>query len=257
MYNLKYLLLVFFVVFSVSKGHAWGLTGHRTIAKIAENHISAKTKSEIQKLLENESMVMASTWMDEIKSDDNYNKYGDWHWVTIPDGKTYQQANKNENGDVVAGIKECKRILKSNADNETKKQYLKFLIHLVGDLHQPLHVGNGRDAGGNSIKIKWFYDPTDLHAIWDSRMINSKNWSYSELSENLQLEFGYSDGVQIGSTEDWAHEALQYRTQIYNYGSKGYVGYDYLYKNWPLVKSQLWKAGLRLAEVLDEIFCDC
>ena len=136
---------------------AWGQTGHRAVGQVAENHLTKKAKKNIKKLLGNESLALASTWMDEIKSDSTYDYANEWHWVTIGDGETYAESEKNPNGDVVEAIERMKQILKSDtASNQNKVRALKFLAHLVGDIHQPLHVGRGDDRGGNNLKVKWF-----------------------------------------------------------------------------------------------------
>lgn len=257
MSRLRAALIASALLLFINHSSGWGLTGHRVIAKIASNNISHKTKEKIAELIDNEDLVMVSNWMDEIRSDSSYHGFNDWHWVSIPDGKVYAESEKNLKGDVIWAIEYCKTVLISDTSVVIKVQYLKFLVHLIGDLHQPLHIGNGSDAGGNAVKVKWFGSSSNLHSIWDSKMIDSKKWSYSELAENLQKEFRSTEQIFAGDIESWAVESLRFRDQIYDFNGKTSLGYEYMYKNWPLVKSQLWKAGLRLAKVLDEIYCEC
>ena len=120
-----------------------------------------------------------SNWADEIKSDPNWEIANDWHWCTIPDGKLYEK--DKHSGKAVEKVNDFISVLKNKKSTKEDRQIaLKFLIHLIGDLHQPMHVGNGIDRGGNDIKLKWFNAPTNLHRIWDSDLINLQELSYSE-----------------------------------------------------------------------------
>jgi len=235
---------------------AWGQTGHRTVAQIAQNHLTKKAKKKIAKIMGHESLVEASTWMDNIKSDDAYDHTHSWHYVTVPDGQTYANSEKNEKGDAYECVERMIETLKDDTKSYAeKKDALRMLVHVVGDFHQPLHVGKGDDRGGNDVKIKWFYSSSNLHSIWDSKMIDSKNFSYSELA--LMIDHPSNEDEQkMTSTElnVWVSEAQALRTQIYYIGEKDYLSYEYLYKNWPTVKEQLYKGGRRLAAILNELF---
>ncbi len=249
----------FFILFlfgATSSLWAWGQTGHRAVGQVAENHLTKKAKKNIKKLLGSEGLALVSTWMDEIKSDSTYDYANQWHWVTIPDGQTYAESEKNPKGDVVEAIERMKVILKSDtASDEHKVRALKFLVHLVGDIHQPLHVGRGDDRGGNSLKVKWFRSSSNLHRVWDSEMIDDKQLSYSELA--LAVDNATESEIknwQQGSAADWAHEAMTYREQIYNTKNPDYMSYEYMYLNWDLLQNQIEKGGIRLAGILNEIF---
>ncbi|MEQ8909692.1 MAG: S1/P1 nuclease [Vicingaceae bacterium] len=234
----------------------WGQTGHRTIAHIAQNHLNKKAQKAIHKLMGHESLVQASTWMDEIRSDDAYDHTHPWHYVTIPEGETYASCEKNEKGDAYEAIARMIKILKDESADKVKQQEaMRMLVHLVGDIHQPLHVGNGEDRGGNDVKIKWFYDKSNLHRIWDSEMIDSKQYSYSELA--LQTDHPHEEKPSVYHTTDkdvWVEEAMNLRPQVYAIGEKDYLSYEYMYKNWHTVKDRLHRAGLRLAAILNDIY---
>src|SRR5690625_1277634 len=171
-------LTVFFISFF--SAYAWGPTGHRVTGEIAEQHLTRKAKKKIDALLNGESLALVSTYADDIKSDSKYRKYSPWHYVNIPFGKTYEEYPKNKKGDIVYGIEKSITVLKSpNASHEDKVFYLKMLVHLIGDLHQPLHVGIGDDRGGNDFQVRWFNRGTNLHRVWDSQMIDSYQMSYT------------------------------------------------------------------------------
>ena len=98
---MKRLAVIIILIFMDTHVIGWGQTGHRTVGLIAENHLSKKAMRNIQKVLGNESIAMASNWMDEVRSDNSYNYMNPWHYCTIPDGKTYEEAGTPEEGDII------------------------------------------------------------------------------------------------------------------------------------------------------------
>lgn len=236
---------------------AWGQTGHRAIGYIAENFLSKKAKKRIQALLPGEDLALCSTWMDEIRSDKRYEHTYDWHWVTIPDGMSYEESEKNPKGDILLALEHIIGALKADTLAPPQQtEYLKMLVHLVGDLHQPLHVGKGDDRGGNDLRVRWMGQSSNLHRVWDSDMINSKQLSYTELAQALLYQLDRKKVKQWlqGSIQDWALECVALRQQVYDTGDTDRMGYDYLYRNWDTVQLQLLKAGLRLAYILNDIY---
>ena len=246
------LLLMFLPLTS----YAWGATGHRTIGAIADKHLSKKARKAVQEILGDESMAIAATWMDDVRSNRTYDYTRDWHWVTIPDGSTYAQTDKNPKGDAVEAIGRMIQDLKSGKLTHDEKVFsLKVLIHLIGDLHQPLHVGRGDDKGGNTFQVRWFKKGSNLHRVWDSGLIDQSQLSYSELARSVDHSTTKQKKEWLeGSAATWAQENLAYRAQIYPEEAGAELGYDYQYLNWPLVEQQLIKAGIRLSGVLNSIF---
>jgi len=254
-----YILVAFLFILAPLKANDpdWGATGHRTIGKIAQDYLKGKTKRAISELLDGQSLALVSTFGDDIKSDKRYNEFYTWHYVNMPFGVKYEDSKKNPTGDLVTGIEMCKEVIKDeNSTKEDKVFYLKMLVHLMGDLHQPMHIGRAEDKGGNTIQVQWFNRGTNLHRVWDSDMINHYQMTYSELAENSdkiskeQVKF-----LQKGTIVDWANETQTYAVKAYastNSGEK--LGYRYMYDNFGLVRSQLQKGGIRLAKVLNELF---
>ncbi|AKD05084.1 S1/P1 nuclease [Pontibacter korlensis] len=254
---MKKLASIFFLcLLLTSQAFAWGQNGHRAVGLVAEKHLSKKAKKKIMKLLQDNTLAEVSVWMDDIKSDDAYDHTHDWHWVTIQDGSTYEQSEKNPNGDIIGKIEEISKALKAgNLSNEQEQEYLKYLIHLVGDIHQPLHVGTGDDQGGNAVKVQWFYQPSNLHRVWDSDMINGKDLSFTEIVRFLgQPEKEQIKQWQSTSVRDWAKESMSYRPQVYNLPEDKKISYRYAYENYSLVEQRLLQAGVRLAGLLNEIY---
>jgi hypothetical protein len=245
------LLLVHISVVSM----AWGPTGHRAVGLVAEKYLNKKASKVLRRVLNGQSIAMAGTWMDEIRADSTYDYTADWHWVTVPPGKTYDQSEKNPNGDIIQTIERLTAALKSRQLTGLQEtEALKMLIHLVGDIHQPLHVGTGDDRGGNDIQVKWFRDDSNLHRVWDSDMIDHTRLSYSELAQSLETpDETRIKSWQAATVRDWANESMSYRNAVYNYGD-GRLGYTYTYHNFEIVRSRLLQAGIRLASVLNEIY---
>ena len=250
--NISCVLLLLAIAFHSS---AWGPTGHRVTGRVAEKHLSKKARKAIKKILGSESLAMASTWMDEIRSDSIYDYMIDWHWVTIPEGKTYEESIKNPNGDIIQTLERIVRDLKTKELSEAEqREYIRILTHLTGDIHQPLHVGGRDDRGGNNIRVMWFGTTSNLHKIWDSDMIDHSRLSYTELAESLETPTKEQvRGWQNTTFREWARESQSYNQRVYDYGD-GRLGYNYAYINFPIVRQRLLQAGVRLAGILNEIY---
>jgi hypothetical protein len=258
-YKLLPILLAFtFVLSSVNASNPeWGATGHRTIGKIAEGYLTSKAKRKVEELLNGKSLALVSTFGDDIKSDKRYKEFYTWHYINMPFDVKYEDSEKNKDGDLVSGINKCKEVLlDKNASKEDKAFYLKMLVHLIGDLHQPMHVGRSEDKGGNDIQVRWFNDGTNLHSVWDSKMIEHYNMTFTELANNTdKISKEQIKYLQKGSIADWANETQQLAIKVYGSAEVGEkLGYNYVYNNFGLVRSQLQVGGIRLAEVLNTIF---
>jgi hypothetical protein len=235
---------------------AWGVTGHRVVGLVAQNHLKKSAKRKIATILHCNSLAEVSNWMDDIKSDTAYNHTHDWHWVTIPQGQTYEQSEKNPKGDIVMKINEIVTALKAgNLSATQQEENLKFLVHLVGDLHQPLHVGDRDNQGGNQVRVQWFGQNSNLHRVWDSDMIESKNLSYSDLAGFLdEPSREQIKQWQAMSILDWAAVSQSHFPQLYNYPADGKLGYRYSYDHFDTVQTCLMQAGIHLAGLLNEIY---
>src|SRR5688572_5887535 len=249
----KYLLILAISSLSLT-ALGWGATGHRVTGYIADKHLSKKARLAMERILGQQSLAMASTWMDDVKSDSLYDMYEDWHWVTIEDNETYDQTKKNPKGDLIYALERIISELKSKKlSPKEEAERLKMLIHLIGDIHQPLHVGRA-DKGGNDVKLTWFGGNSNLHRVWDSDMIDGTRLSYTELAESLykpnaaEVKTWQSTGVR-----DWAKESISYRKQVYDIGNTK-LGYEYQYKYFSIARDRLTQAGVRLAGILNEIY---
>ena len=253
--SLLFLILQF--VFTNLQASDWGQTGHRVIGLVAEQHLTQRTKSAVDDLLQGESLAFVSTYGDEIRSNKEFKHFDPWHYVNLPLDKRYGEETPNPKGDVYHAVNHCVRVLKdSNASREDKAFYLRLLVHFVGDLHQPMHVGRSEDRGGNDIKVLWFGKKSNLHRVWDSEMINGYQMSYSELAHNLPTYTQVEQGDIVNSTVlDWLHESQSHAKQIYGSVEQDErLSYAYQQKYFPLVRERLYRGGLRLAKLLNDIF---
>ena len=251
-----------------SAAFAWGPKGHDIVAAIAEQNLTAKAKKNLNELLDGKSIVYYSSWMDGIQNSpywkNGYNKTKTWHYANVDKGYTYQTMQKNENGDVVTALNKLTYELTENEANLTdsmKVDYVKMIIHMVGDLHCPMHAGRLSDRGGNSVKLKFFGQKTSLHSLWDSKIIDSaRKWSYTEWAHQLdRKDKKYKKAVVQGTYEDWFNKTVENAAEIYDYVERDAaraekLSYQFVYDFSPMLEESLLLGGYRLAYVLNMIF---
>ena len=252
---MKHLIRITFIIIILSQTvFGWGKTGHRIVGKVAEIYLTKNAKTQIKKLMGHHDLSRMSIWADEIKSDPQWKHASDWHWCTIPDGENYETGKHK--GQAVEKVNEFIKTLKrKNTTTDEKQVALKFLVHLVGDLHQPLHVGNGTDRGGNSVRLKWFGESTNLHSIWDTKLIQHQNLSYTEYANYLLLneDRGKIREWQGDSLLVYVHESRDLRVQCYEFSGDN-LKWDYFYANKELLEHRLLQGGIRLSGELNRIF---
>lgn len=233
----------------------WGQTGHRIVGRIAEMHAAPRTAEALAHLLGPDSLAEVSTWADQIKSDPAWQHADPWHYVNIPDGARYDTARKNPRGDVLTALRRFESILRrGDAAREERVAALKFLVHLVADVHQPLHVGRPGDRGGTDVRVTWFGRPTTLHAVWDHHIVDDTKLSFSEYAAFIDD----ASPEQIARWQsshyvEWAEESMVVRESVYATGD-GNLGYAYWDRHRALVERRLLQAGVRLAGLLDSVF---
>lgn len=244
-------------IFCFANAPQWGKTGHRATAEIATGYLTDKAKAAIADLLDGDSPAFVSTFADEVKSDRAYDEYNIWHYINIPEGKEYEDIKEEVGPNIIYAIDKVKKGLKDkNATREQKQFYLKMLIHLIGDLHQPMHIGRPEDWGGNKVIVFWFGQASNLHKVWDEEMLDSYQMSYTELAMNQKrISKDEFKNIQKGNAVDWLKENYQITKEIYDSADNGkYLSYDYMYVWMPVVREQLQKGGIRLAKELNDIF---
>ncbi|WP_289028877.1 S1/P1 nuclease [uncultured Paraglaciecola sp.] len=256
--KLKPIILGVMVAAMSFQALSWGQIGHRVTGAIAENYLTAEAKLAMAKILPNETLAEASTWPDEMRSNPSefWKKIaGPYHYVTIPDGKAYGDVGAPEQGDGFSALQAFTMQLKNDKTNIEQKQLaLRFIIHIIGDLHQPFHAGNGTDRGGNDVKLKFFWQDSNLHRVWDSGLIDNQQLSYTEWSAILLAKISKQQAQQWMGVDPhiWIAESAKLRAKLYPDSDE--ISWDYQYQNLPIVKKRLQMGGVRIAAYLNELF---
>ena len=240
---------------------SWGVVGHRAIGKIAESHLSQKAKTAVSLLLGSESLAMVSTYPDEIRSYEQYAYTAPWHYVNLPHGLTYEQFSAQliglEKPNIYKALLNCADDLRNPAKTKDEKVFaLKFLVHLVGDLHQPMHTGRSEDSGGNGIKVKLMRKDSNLHGLWDSSLIDYTGMTYTELAANCDQASNQS--IKQWQKDDivkWVYESYEISQNLYAEAAKNpEFDYNYYPNHADIVKQRINQAGVRLAGLLNDIY---
>ncbi len=256
---MKRLLTVFAIFCIVLECFAWGPKGHRIVAQVAYDNLDCKVRKHIDKVLGKQGMIYLSTWPDEIKSDTIFPTSFDCHYQDLADGMTDEQVvatltnYPNEGGNLWMALDSLEVVL-------TKDKYchdaLVFYVHLYADRFCPMHMAHLDDKGGNAVKMKWFGQNTNLHAVWDSKLIENKGFSYTEYANYLANVYGYDyKHIMQMSEEQTLLYTYHLTDDIYAY-QEVWSGnaYHYAYQWSEAVEYQMYMAGLKLAQILNQIF---
>ncbi|WP_339867576.1 S1/P1 nuclease [uncultured Algoriphagus sp.] len=252
----KFLATTIFVLLIATQSFAWGQLGHYLIGYMAEKQLKKSVRKKVEKVLYPMSIGRSGTWMDEIKSDHAFDYAYSWHYMTSIAGE-YDESIQEKGGNVYAEINRIKIELKAgNLDPQKEAELLKMLIHMVEDIHQPLHVGTGEDKGGNDVKVDYFGKPTNLHAVWDSSIIEGWNMNYTEIGDELSRRINKDliAGYGAGGMNTWLAEAVSLRPMVYNLPESKKLSYNYGYETRDTIEERLIAASIRLAKILEEIY---
>lgn len=261
LYHVLPAMLFLFII--PATGFAWGVTGHRIVAEIASHHLTPKARKAILALLGPQSMAMVANWPDFIKSDTThkYDNTSPWHYLDFPANSTRVQfdelLHKHTEENLYTQTQALIRQLKDPAVSKADKVFaVSFLIHMIGDMHQPLHVGRDEDLGGNKVQVMWFDKQTNLHRVWDEHLVDFQQLSYTEYTAALDTASKAEIAkLQSGSIADWMFESHQLADKIYSLThANDKLSYRYNYWFVGYMNQQLLKGGLRLAAILNEIY---
>jgi S1/P1 Nuclease len=244
---------------------SWGVTGHRTIGRIAANHLSPQATAAVRELLGTETLAEASTWADEVRSQPEYKHTGPWHYINLPLGLTEPDFEKTVKGmtqeNVYSALLQQEQVLGSTASSKGQKiEALKFIVHFIGDLHQPMHVSREEDKGGNTIQVNYAGVGTNLHALWDSKLLDHLGLDDQQLASTC-------DHAGVSQIAAWQNDPLiKWIWESYQISSKLYAEIDamngrsiddsYYQAHIQIVEQRIEMAGVRLAGVLNRIFAN-
>lgn len=238
---------------------AWGPKGHDIVAYVAEQHLSHRAQERIEAVLDGCSMVYVANWLDNASHTPEYAYTKTWHYCNVdPEEQSYAASRKEESGDVVVAINGIVERLKSGElSHDEERVELMMLIHLVGDMHCPMHAGRKSDRGGNDTQVEYFGRRRNLHSVWDSEVIESAHrWSYTEWCEQIdRLSRHERNRIVEGTPNDWIEETVALANDIYTRSTTGEnLSYDYVAYYTPIIEQQLLNGGLRLAAILEDIY---
>ncbi len=252
------------MLFASIDAFAWGQKGHDVVAYIAEQHLTKKAKKNLNKILDGKSLVYYSNWLDNVQNSPywtgGYERTKTWHYFNVDRGYTLETMEKNPKGDALCAMNMIIDSLEnhnSELTDSVRLDYVRMMIHIVGDIHCPMHVGRKSDRGGNDLKVKWFRTATNLHSVWDSRLVESMHsWTYTEWQQNLdRCTKKEIEQLSAGEVRDWLEETWNISKNIYKYSERGDdYSYQYVFDHQKVVERQLLVAGYRLAALLNRIF---
>lgn len=234
----------------------WGLTGHRVVGEIAQQKLTPAAAKRIDAVLKHASVAMVANWGDFIKSDDTYKGVDIWHYKDIAPGMSREAFDKEavikNDGEMIFRLNELIASLKKDPSNEVN---LKLLIHIVGDMHQPLHMGRPEDKGGNTIRFTWLGRNTSLHSLWDEGLIDFQKLSYTEYARHLcNTQPVKAVQFQPSMLLDWAWGTYQAAEKVYDSAGETENQYKYNFKYVSLLEERLALGGAHLASILNYIY---
>jgi len=241
---------------------AWGNTGHRIVTEIAEQNLTKKAKKNLKKVIGNQKLAYYANWADFVKSDPAFKEKDSWHYVNIEGGldkeACYETLENSSDNNLYKRSLILIDALKNSEElsNEAQREALYYLIHMIGDAHQPMHVGRPEDLGGNKITVQYFGQRTNIHSVWDSKLIDGEQYSYTEYSTLLNnLNKDQIKEIQQGDLKDWLYDSYVKASAIYKeVDHNRTLRYEYQFNNKYNLEEQLQKGGLRLAKILNEIY---
>lgn len=290
---MKFFLLIL-AMFITQNLWAWGDMGHSIVGEIAERNLTKKAKAFVQSILGVEPLAVAATWPDRVRDDNRFKAFSEYHFWEDDSGLSYADIpmSKRSDRDAHTIVSQAYRILLGSKLNKNQKMiYLRYFIHILGDVHQPMHLGNPSDLGGNlcSVRFKDMKDPVKLHAVWDSMIIekiprkDGKKGSmyYPELTELILNDISAPNEI-TGTPVEWYDETRKLLSVAYpdkqptapedrayckrhdpetdkivngKYDESKIPTLDdeYIAAAIPVIKKQLLLGGLRLAHLLNKI----
>ncbi len=238
---------------------AWDALGHKIITEVAYNQLTKKARKQLDNILGKRGIIYYSSWADEIKSDTIYPRSFVHHYQNLADTLTYADLeylwlnNKSEGEYAFYAIDSLVNVLKTD---KTDADALKFVIHIMGDIFQPMHLARAKNRGGNRVQIRWFGKGINLHSLWDRWLLD-----YTQMSEWEYVRFledRYSDKkkeFQAMNMVDCLWMTYCLRVEIYAWQEKGdESNYHYAYRFRKDMDRNLYAAGVKLAQLLNEIY---
>ncbi|HXS98530.1 MAG TPA: S1/P1 nuclease [Candidatus Limnocylindrales bacterium] len=254
--------LALFLLIGSTCAFGWGNEGHALVARIAWAEMTPEAKAQVEAILgPGVSMESIASWADDVRR--ARPESGSWHFVDIPIDKPHMDMARDckDGACIVAAIARFRAVLSDpNADAVKRKEALMFLVHFVGDMHQPLHCSNHDDKGGNGVRVVLYDKPGNLHSAWDSGFLAKMGPADQLYPGMLKEAEKHRKKWSKGNVEKWAEESHKLAVKI-TYGklpaagaadAPRTLGAIYEQQADPVIREQIEKAGDRLAKFLDD-----
>ena len=239
---------------------AWGPQGHRVVGYVTDLYLCKEAREGLRTDLEGEDLGSAGLWADRIRGDPRWDHASPWHYITVPDELDVAVAGRAEAGDVLWAVEHFLTALDAPGESADQRgENLRFLIHFVADIHQPLHVGRASDRGGNDLLVELDGRRMNLHRAWDTGIFELDQSTARERAVAiLPLSTRRVSRWQASVPLDWARESKSLRPQVYAFNDSGPgtpLPPDYLARAQALGELRLVQAGVRLAGILNSMYC--
>ena len=236
---------------------AYGPEGHLIAGLAAEPRLCGGARTAVTELGEGGSLGELGLWADRIRSIPAWRESAPWHYMNIPDDAAIAAFVHPPEGDVLAAIERFRGVLSSRGSSASQRaEALKFLVHFIVDIHQPLHVGRASDRGGNTIELSLHGEKTNLHRFWDTDVIDLADLSISRYVARLGPELARAERSAVElDPEVWAAESLALRPDVYDFGTGRTLNADYVEHAQTITRQRLADAAVRLAATLNDLFC--
>jgi hypothetical protein len=241
----------------VESAAAYGTQGHLVAGRVAERLLCDSAALEIAQLVPGEDLGEIGLWADRARGNPDYADSGPWHYMNIADDVPIADFVHPPEGDVLWAIRHFSaRLADTTLDSGQRAEALRFLVHFVVDIHQPLHVGLEQDRGGNSVRLEFEGESTNLHRFWDTHAIEAAGLPVREYERALAAEVvaageGTSDDPAV-----WAAESRSLRPEVYGFGRPGREPpRRYVDGASRITHDRLALAARRLAGTLNAILC--
>ena len=246
---------MFALVIMANEALAFNEMGHQSIVTLANKYLTESAKNEVKAILGGE-MITEAVWLNTLRKNEATAYTKAWHFFRLDEQGKSTTVDAN---DGVVVLENAIAVLRNRANKNAAevKDALRTVIHLVGDMHCPMHAGHKSDKGGNGTKVKYFGKQKKLHSVWDSEIVESAHrWSYSEWQQNIdRANKKQQKMLTQGTPNDWIEETVLLAHDIYERSTiGGNLSYDYVAYYAPVIEQQLLKGGLRLAKLLEEIY---
>jgi len=241
-----------------SVASAFGPAGHRIAGRVAEAYLCEEATVAVNRIGESDSLAELGQWADRIRTTPPWDESGPWHYLNISDSAEFDAYQSPSEGDMLWAISHYRSELGNDARGSSQQsQALKFLVHFIVDLHQPLHVGRESDRGGTTISVTYLNKRISLHRFWDTEALTSRDQPiryYIDLAEPLASVVASTaprDGERL-----WAAESFRLRDTVYSFDAEtGWLDREYVRRAGAIVERRVAEAGLRLADQLNAVFC--